>query len=282
MMAFMVDFRRMTPDDIASGLALCRAAGWNQLDPDWRCFLDANPTGCRVAITGGEVAGTVATLRFEDRFSWISMVLVAPELRGRGIGTGLLMEALRVLDDMPCVRLDATPAGKLVYDKCGFHEEYGLVRMFGTPEAGECGGARPMRDADFRRVLGLDREIFGADRRVVLDHLRGSAPQFAFVAEANGEIAGFVFGRRGFRADQIGPVIARDQTMARALVSAVVTAQPDRPWIIDAAEHSAEWSRWLESCGFRRERPFLRMYRGTPPAYGIPEHQFAIAGPEFG
>src|SRR6266567_5842191 len=124
-----VELRRMAVEDIEAGLRLCRASGWNQLEADWRCFLRANPAGCRVAIEEGEVSGTVTTLRFEDRFSWISMLLVAPERRGRGFGTALLLEALRVLEDMRCVRLDATPAGKVVYDRCGFHDEYPLVRM---------------------------------------------------------------------------------------------------------------------------------------------------------
>src|SRR4051794_28971801 len=102
--------RQMTAADIDAGLRFCRASGWNQLAPDWQCFLSANPEGCRVATDGSEVVGTVATLRFEARFAWISMVLVPPERRGHGIGTALLQEAMRVLEDMPCVRLDATPA----------------------------------------------------------------------------------------------------------------------------------------------------------------------------
>jgi hypothetical protein len=40
--------------------------------------------------------------------------------------------------------------------------------------------------------------------------------------------------------------------------------------------------RWLESTGFRIERRFLRMRRGENVSPGIPERQFAIAGPEFG
>ena len=54
------------------------------------------------------------------------------------------------------------------------------------------------------------------------------------------------------------------------------------PFLLDASGHSAEWSRWLESAGFRKERPFMRMFRGTAPRSGMPECQFAIAGPEFG
>jgi hypothetical protein len=77
-------------------------------------------------------------------------------------------------------------------------------------------------------------------------------------------------------------VVARDEETARALVSACVRARGNLPFLLDAPEHSAQWSRWLESAGFRKERPFMRMFRGTAPNSGMPERQFAIAGPEFG
>ena len=78
----------MTDADIDAGLRLCRASGWNQLESDWRLFLECNPGGCRVVETEGRVAGTVATLRYEDRFSWISMLLVDPEMRRRASEPG--------------------------------------------------------------------------------------------------------------------------------------------------------------------------------------------------
>jgi len=76
---------------------------------------------------------------------------------------------LRVLDDVGCVRLDATPAGKQVYDKFGFEDEYPLTRMRAERvSVGAVDGVRRMTERDFEGVLRLDREVFGADRRVVL------------------------------------------------------------------------------------------------------------------
>ncbi|HEY6403792.1 MAG TPA: GNAT family N-acetyltransferase, partial [Blastocatellia bacterium] len=122
-------FRDMTPDDIAAGLELCRAARWNQTERDWELFLRLSPEGCRVAIRDERVIGTVATTRYEGRFAWIGMVLVDPAERGQGIGARLTAEALKMLKDMPSIRLDATPAGHAVYKKLGFVDEYRLSRM---------------------------------------------------------------------------------------------------------------------------------------------------------
>ena len=152
----------MTPSDIPAGLRLCRAAGWNQLESDWRCFLELNQEGCCVveanqAGSDNGVAGTVATLRFEKKFSWVSMVLVDPAMRHRGIGSLLLRAALRLLEDMETVRLDATPAGKMVYDKFGFVDEYCLTRMKALhPQPASLpdpSGLRPMDIADLPRIL---------------------------------------------------------------------------------------------------------------------------------
>src|SRR5688572_20198533 len=115
--AARVCFRVMNPADIAAGLALSRAARWNQTEREWELFLRLNPKGCRVAVIDERVVGTVATARYEDRFAWIGMVLVDPAERGQGIGGRLMAEALYVLKDMPSIRLDATPAGHAVYQK---------------------------------------------------------------------------------------------------------------------------------------------------------------------
>jgi ribosomal protein S18 acetylase RimI-like enzyme len=115
--------------DISAGLALCRKSGWNQLSRDWEYFLKYSPNDCLVARSNDEVVGTVACLRFQRAFSWISMVLVDPAIRGRGIGTFLLEQALRLLEQEETIKLDATPEGRKVYVKFDFRDEYPLTRM---------------------------------------------------------------------------------------------------------------------------------------------------------
>lgn len=275
----MVDLRRMTDADIPAGLQLCRSCGWNQLEPDWRYFLDNSPEGCIAAVEDGRVVGTVATLRYEDRFSWISMLLVDPEMRRCGIGMRLLQEALRLLEDVETVRLDATPAGLLVYDQCGFRDEYGLVRLKGGLIGGDASGVRPMTEHDLPRVCKIDREVFGADRSAILFRLFRAAPEYAVVAEGS---PGYAFGRHGFHAEQIGPVVAVDGAVARRIVSYFLAANYGRRFVIDVAQHNAGWGGWLEEAGFIAERPFVRMCRGPNPYPGLPGRQFAIAGPELG
>jgi GNAT superfamily N-acetyltransferase len=297
----MIQTRPMIETDIEAGLRLCRASGWNQLEADWRGFLESSPRGCRVAVCD-RVVGTVATLNFQEKFGWISMLLVDPQWRGQGIGTRLLEEACQVLSGVETVRLDATPAGKLVYDKAGFQDEYPLVRMKaaapGVEGLSEVGAVvrdvvrgifpvvRNIGDSDWPRLLAWDRLVFGADRSAILRRLFGDAPEYAWLAESAGEIHGFLMGRHGFLAEHLGPLVALDELTARALAAAGMRRAQGRPLMIDAPRHNLrdnqEWNRWLEARGFREERPFIRMYRGTNSHAGLPGLVFAIAGPELG
>ena len=81
----MIRVRPVTTADLPLGLGLCRAAGWNQTEADWRRFLDLQPDGCFVAELDGAAVGTTTTCVF-GRVAWVAMVLVAGPARGRGVG----------------------------------------------------------------------------------------------------------------------------------------------------------------------------------------------------
>ena len=277
-------FGPMRLEDIPAGLDLCRAAGWNQTSRDWTQFLTTTPDGARTARVGGRVVGTAATIRYGGLFAWIGMVLVDPAMRGHGIGTRLLDEAVALLADMPSVRLDATPAGFPLYLKRGFVEEYRIHRMQragGIAPAAADSRLRPLSAADIPGVAPLDQAAFGADRADMLRWMLDGAPDLAWQVRAPGSgVEGFVLGRRGHLFDHIGPIVARDVTVAQALALAAIGATT-RAVVVDATLHVPAWREWLGSIGFSRQRDLIRMSRGTPPAAEV-ERQFAILGPEFG
>lgn len=281
----MIDYRRMTPDDIQAGLALCRSAGWNQVARDWELFLLMSPDGSRVGTDeNGKIVGTVTTICYEDYFSWIGMVLVDPARKRQGIGTQLLHEALKILRKEQTVKLDATPAGREVYLKLNFIDEYSLSRMYikaVSPEKLPASGARAIQESDFPTLVKSDSEVFGANRKEVLEWIWKSAPEFAYIIEENKEISGYCFGRNGYNYIHIGPIVAKDMDHAIQVVSAALHNCGNSPIIIDV-NHDSNWLQWLSSIGFTEQRQFTRMYRGSNTWPGIPHKQFAILGPEFG
>jgi predicted N-acetyltransferase YhbS len=287
--------RAMTAEDIPAGLRLCRASNWNQLEDDWRVFLNSTGGGGFLAGKEGRVVGTVAFLRY-DSFAWIAMMLVDPHERGAGIGAHLMEEALSALQDVDCIGLDATPMGEPLYRRFGFVNDYALVRMKATIEAARLHapspGVRRMRREDLSDVLRRDREVFGAGRGELLTSLFERAPKCAWIVKDGAALRGYTFGRPGWLYHQLGPVVAEDCGTARALVARGLSELDGKRVAIDAPRPSTvtldgEWPAWLGSIGFVEERPFVRMFRHSHAHHsharpGMPARQYAIAGPEFG
>ena len=273
----MIVYRKMTVDDIEAGLSLCRSAGWNQLKNDWQIFLQLNPDGNRVAVDeSGKVIGTVTTITYEDHFSWIGMVLVDPSKKRQGIGTQLLHESLNILEKQETVKLDATAAGREVYLKLGFKDEYTLCRMMGTISQGSQSDARPMNEKDFDSINEKDKKVFGANREDVLKKINKYYPEFSFVKNNTA----YCFGRKGYNFTQIGPIVADNMEDAKHLANAALN-NISGPVILDAM-HDSAFYHWLLSIGFTEQRKLIRMYLGKNTYAGLPGKQFAILGPEFG
>jgi GNAT superfamily N-acetyltransferase len=275
----------METADIDAGLYLCRCARWNQLKDDWELFLQLSPAGCMVAVNeNGKVVGTMATVSYQKKFSWIGMVLVDPKTRRQGIGTKLLEEAIHILSNEKTIKLDATPAGREVYLRLNFVDEYPLFRMqndFPTSEHASFEDALPLANEDFGKVIEMDEKVFGADRSTILRHMFFLAPHLAYVKKEDGNITGFCLGRPGYNFTQVGPVIANGIGDAMRLVTTALRAI-NGPVIIDVPHHSEQWISYLSSLGFIKQRPFMRMYRGSNSSLGLLKNQYAILGPEFG
>jgi hypothetical protein len=214
------------------------------------------------------------------------------------------------------VRLDATPAGELVYRQLAFVPEYALARMERLPDVSSSplplppvhwrrrppladaaepaqddtdagtgtGTVRVMDDEDLDDVLALDRDVFGADRAALLRMLRQEAPGYAIVERRGSRLEGYTFGRHGFSFDQLGPIIACDEGVARRLAGHVVASHPRVAFLLDVPRRSAAWVAWLGDIGFREQRGFVRLVRGAPAAGGgdCEPRLFATIGADFG
>jgi GNAT superfamily N-acetyltransferase len=251
----LTSIRPMGEGDLPHGLALCRAAGWNQLERDWRLFLP----NAWLLEEDGFPAGSVAVMRYGAELAWVSMLLVDPRCRRRGYGTRLLLHALHECRDVRCVRLDATPDGREVYRQHGFEDEFSIWRME------VAGGGRLALEA---RPLAAIPPAF--DRHLLEPSLR-DAPELAWTLPGRA----FVLGRPGFLADHLGPVVAADGASAAELVAHVLASHPDRRFFLDAPEPVD----WAAALGFKPCRPLIRMRRGDCVSMPPP---FAIFGPEFG
>jgi GNAT superfamily N-acetyltransferase len=268
---------------LAGCLALSKSAHWNQNEADWGLMLRLGK-GWGVSLADGTLAASTLVLPYGN-FAWVSMVLVLPQQRRNGYATQLLRVALADLKNRALTPiLDATPAGREVYVQEGFRDTWGFRRLH-LRQAGAAperpAGIRPLRASDWPQLLALDALAFGASREPLLRALAARLPQAALVAEKDGTLEGFVLGRDGREARQLGPLVARSSAATRALLAAAL-AQVPPPLYLDVVDREPGITAWLESLGFEFQRPFTRMVRGAPQAPGEAGLVFCPAGPELG
>jgi len=284
-MPSLTSIRPMSSADLSGARRLQHDERWNQTPGDWELFLAANPEGCFVAVAGERVVGTITSIRYGGATCWLSMLLVDHQWRGQGIGTRLMEQVIAANEQTcACLRLDATPAGRPVYERLGFRADYELQRWKSESPSVSRSVAEACRPLDHRglaSVLSFDREIFGADRVVVLQHLLRVLPESAWIIDGDGSVPSYVLGRSGEHYHHIGPLIAREGRDAVSLLSAALSAIGHLPVAIDIVAPSRSLVAHLEECGFSFQRPFTRMSRGNAPSERL-DLVAAVVGPEFG
>ena len=304
------------------------AAHWNQTEEDWRTMLALGQGwGLRQRDEAGVDRLVASTLVLQyGAFAWVSMVLVLPAWRDQGHASRLLRVALDELAARQVLPvLDATPAGHAVYLEQGFVDCWGFARWrckveelttrlqsyslsrkagegrgeggavedphpYPLPQAGE--GAirvRALRDGDWPAIEYFDLPTFGASRLPLLRRLARRLPQAAWVVEGDGKLRGYLLGREGRTALQLGPLVADSDEVARALLSTALAAvagaaaSADLDLIVDLREGQAAVGAWLQERGFAVERLFTRMVHAAEAAApGDPRRVVLVAGPELG
>ena len=273
---------------LAGAMALSRAANWNQNEADWRMMLRLGK-GFGLSAADGSLIASIVVLPYGDQFAWMSMVLVSPQHRRRGYASRMLRRALGYLQERGLVAvLDATPAGHEVYVQEGLRDAWGFRRYSlaaARPVTGwqDVSGLklRQLMPDDWPQILALDLPAFGASREALLRALAVRLPEAALVVQRGERICGYLFGRDGREARQLGPLVAQDLPAAQALLSHVL-ASVAAPVYMDIVDHHTSLRSWVLLQGFTVQRPFTRMVYGAESAPGNNETVMLVAGPELG
>jgi GNAT superfamily N-acetyltransferase len=273
---------------LAGAMSLSRAANWNQNEADWRMMLRLG-RGFGLTAADGSLVASIVVLPYGSWFAWMSMVLVSPEHRRLGHASRMLRRALAYLQSRGLAAvLDATPAGHEVYVQEGLRDTWSFQR-YSLPETRPMSGwqdisglkLRKLADRDWPQILGLDLPAFGASREPLLRALAARLPEAALVAGRREKICGYLLGRDGREARQLGPLVAADLPAAQALLSHALERVP-APLYIDIVDRHAGLRNWALMQGFSVQRPFTRMVHGAERAPGDNETVMLVAGPELG
>lgn len=277
--------RVMTGEDLPQCQTLRQQIRWNQTIVDWQRFLSLNPVGCFVVTDQDRIVGTVCTVAYQS-FGWIAMVIVDEAYRRKGIGRMLLLQGIEHLESRNLtVKLDATPEGKQLYDTLGFVDEYNAARY-------ECFGIgfepKPMDDViqitqdTLEEVAQFDVAIFGEKRKHVQQSYMDHYSENALYLKVNQQVQGYIMGREGDRAFHIGPWVARNETAAQYLFTALLNQRKPENVFVDIVEPNKQVLPILEPYTFEMQRKFIRMYKGKNHCPGMPHLIYGMSGAELG
>mgnify|MGYP002623446649 FL=1 len=252
----------MGPAHLTPVQRLSAAVGWPHRVEDWAFALRLGQG--LVALEGDSVVGTIAWWPFGAHHATLGLIIVAPQLQGRGIG-GQLMDAALMQLGARSVMLNATAEGLRLYAKFGF-QPIGKIRQHqGTPRAAasvtriEGGRLRPLQRDD---LAALDERASGLPRAALLGAIAEAGT--GLVLETADGIAGYAFCRRFGRGQVIGPVVAPDQQSAQSLIAAWLARNGSMFQRIDTTAQGG-LSDWLADRGLPQCDEVIAMVRGTAP-----------------
>ncbi|MFG1710145.1 GNAT family N-acetyltransferase [Nonomuraea sp. M3C6] len=203
--------RPLTPDDLDDCARLAEDRGWGPERHKWRLLFEVGEPYGIDAPDGDGLAATNILTRYGHDHAVISMVLTASRFARQGLARKLMEHVLEQAGERT-VSLYATEYGRPLYEQLGFRTVGTASVHTGVFQGEPSGRTRPATQADLAGILELDAELFGTDRSVVLRRMSGFGEQ---VRIADG---GFGQCWRNDGNTVIGPVVARDEGTARALI----------------------------------------------------------------
>lgn len=268
-----VTLASMTEAHLNAAHALSKAAGWPHRREDWANAL-ALSQGV-VALCGGAVVGTGMCTRFDGR-ARLSLIIVAAQMRGRGLGRRIVTELIACGGELP-MSLTATQDGYPLYRKLGFETATGVAQYQGilrTPgPAPQHPDIRPVAAGEMGAIFDMDRRATGTGRAALLKAL---AARGQFWRADAGYICRVPFGRGLV----LGPLVAADLATAQALLATAAAGCAGAFLRVDT-NPALGMVPMLTAHGLRKVDEGRVMHRGAAPlTQGMTA--FALASQAYG
>ena len=245
------DIRPLVAEDIPRAHALSSGLGWPHRLEDWQLFFEVG-CGTVACDSAGTVIGTAMAFPYGDEIASIGSIIVSPSHQRLGIGRRL-MEAIAPSSDHREFRLVATPDGAALYAALGFTpvatiaQHQGVAAPKSPPPPPGSAVARVMRAQDRGAIIALDADAHGAERDVLKLLLARGVE--GTVVEAEDRLAGFALRHRFGLGHVIGPIVARTEADAIALVSPHLDAHRGTFLRIDAPHDAGAFRQIIDAAG---------------------------------
>ncbi len=275
--------RRMRWDEVDIALDWAAAEGWNPGLNDADCFYSADPQGFFLGLLDDEPVGCISAVAYGSSFGFLGLYMVRQEFRCRGFGIRLWRRGMERLEGRN-VGLDGVVLQQENYKKSGFCLSHRSVRYQGTasgdPTLGP--GIVPLSEVPFDDLVRYDRLHFPDDRESFLEKWASQPESVAFGFVGDGRLSGYGLLRRCRLGFKIGPLFARDETIAESLFSALSSgAEEGEPVFLDVPEPNRAALRLVEGHNMERVFETARMYTKGDP--GLPNSEiFGVTTFELG
>ena len=235
---------------------------------DLRFYRQIQPDGWFVASQEGHFVGMVGATRY-GAFAHVGLMAVHPDVQRQGVGFALMQFLLARLErqQVPMVLLDASQAGRPLYDKLGF-VAYDETLMFQRPGHidlfEQAPHIQPISVQDLDELVRWDTGVFGANRRKVFQVLLDFFPERAFMQrDADGRLVGYIFAQK----NRIGPWAMLQSGSADELLQAALALPYEETVSVAVPSVNGEAIELLQRYGFERVRSNRHMGRGIggPP-----------------
>jgi len=158
--------------------------------------------------------------------------------------------------------------------------EYELARYEGVPITDRPSSLVPRPSSLAPDVFEFDHRMTGTNRAKMLSRLFEDFPEFVRVVRQGDEVQGYIAGRPGANATQVGPCIATADTGA-SLLSDALSRCAERQVFLDVPLDNIDAVRIAEAAGLNVQRCFTRMCLGERISDNI-QAIWASSGPEKG
>ena len=293
----MLEIKPFMPTDLDVVTGMAREQDFAPGMGDIEIYANTDRQGIWLAWQDNVPVGCIAAVTYSPSYAFIGLFVVKPEHRGQGIGRRLWQHALKTLNSVECVGLEAAVQMVGFYEQAGFQKDCITTRrqMLCRSDQSEHPNTTLLQRSDIT-VVPLGEISLEAIQRYDERHEISPRPHFlelwlrhragsVFVArDAHGECHGYVRIRpcllpigEGWR---VGPWLAEDPGMASLLLNNAMDRHKGVV-LIDTPGHNPSATTITTAKGFKPMGSTVRMYKGVMPE-GHDRNVYGLACLELG
>ncbi|PQZ59502.1 GNAT family N-acetyltransferase [Bacillus sp. MYb209] len=235
----------------------------------------------------GEVIASAAIILYGETLASIGMVIVHPDYKGRGIGKAITDSCMKIVSSQTPIMLIATDEGKPLYEKLGFRVvSYVSKYICNSYNANyKCVGNEEYilnyEECDLEKIIKIDEDAFGTSRKGFLKRRIMQSEQCILIRDTKQNILGYGMSIQTPENKIIGPVVAKNDTMAMEIVHSLAKGHNGK-LRIDVPEGKKDFMQELEITGFQKVNKPPIMMKNSDQLLKRNNGLYSIAAQIFG